>query len=211
MPAVQRMEGPLSYPLKKEFLMNVKCVVVALLASLITVPAVAEEEKAAKKKRNQGARKSAAVLVLKQLEPVGLTEDQIAKIKEIGAASTEKMKSIREEAGLTPEIMKKRAAAQKSLREAGKKGKDLAAAINEEAGLNEAQAAALVKINESRQKFHKDVIAILTDEQKEKLPAKLQRLTNAGERKNKGQAKAGQRPAKRKAQAKAKADSADAE
>ena len=52
-----------------------------------------------------------------------------------GVAAAE-MKAAREEAGITPELMKKLAEAQKALKDSEKKGKDRMAAIHEAAGLS---------------------------------------------------------------------------
>ena len=62
-------------------------------------------------------------------------------------------------------------------------------AFNEAAGLSEAQIAAIKKVSEARQKFQKDVLALLTDEQKEKLPEKLTRAANRGGERAKGNKK----------------------
>lgn len=170
--------------------MKIKSIAVVALAAMIAVPSMADDEakKEKKGKRTRGGANAAAALI-KKLDAVGLTEEQTKKIMELGKASIAATKKIREEAGITPELMKKRATAQKEIREAGgKKGKELIKAINEKAGLTEAQVAAFGKINESRQKLQKDVIALLTDEQKAKLPKQMQRGAKASG-KGKGAAK----------------------
>ena len=167
--------------------MNLKLVGAAVLAAVMVVPAVADDEATAKKKKGKrGQQNNVAAQLLKQLEPVELTADQIAKAKELGKAAAAKMKEIREEAGITDELTKKRAEAAKSMRDSDKKGKELAAAINEAAGLSEGQVAAMAKFTEVRMKFQKDVVALLTDEQKENLPERLQR---AGKKGGKGKGK----------------------
>ncbi|NND99832.1 MAG: hypothetical protein HKN47_21130 [Pirellulaceae bacterium] len=165
---------------------------VLALAAMLAVPAMAADDEKAKKKGARGARGAAtpAAALIKQLEPVGLTEEQVAKIKEMGKASAASMKQIREDAGITGELMKKRSEAQKSLRDSGKKGKDLAAAVNEKAGITEAHAAAFQKLNEVRMKFNREVLAMLTDDQKANVPDKMQRLLKApGGDKAKGKGK----------------------
>ncbi len=122
------------------------------------------------------------------LKPVGLTEDQITKIKELGKVAGAKMKEISDGAGITAELTKKRAEVAKSMKDSDKKGKELAAAINKEAGYSEAQVAALDESNKIRMKFQADVVALLTDAQKEKLPKQLQRAGKAGA-KGKGKGK----------------------
>ena len=160
-----------------------KYVGAALLAALMVAPVMAQDDAAKKKRRQRGQRNNVATQLLKQLEPVGLTDEQVTKIKELGKVAVAKMKEIRDKAGITAEVTKKRAAATKSLKDSDKKGKELQAAINKEAGLTEAQAAAWVNQSEYRMKFQRDVVALLSDEQKEKLPKRLQSAANAG---NKG-------------------------
>lgn len=174
--------------------MNLKLVSALALAAMIASPALGDDEAAPKKRKGNAnrANQNAAVLLIKQLEPVGLTAEQTAKIKELGVKATKEMKEIRDAAGITPELTKKRAEVQKSMKDSELKRKELIAAINEKAGFSEAHAAALVKANAVRMKFQRDVIALLSDEQKEKLPQQLQRLTAAGQKgknANKGQAK----------------------
>ena len=161
--------------------MTLRTIAALALAALLVAPSIAADDDA-KGKKKKNARGNAAGQLIKQLEPVGLTEDQIAKIKELGKASTTAMAQVKKDAGITAELMKKRQAAMKELKDSGKKGKELAAAINAKAGISEAQAEALVKANTSRQKLQRDVMAILTDEQKAKLPEKMQRFLKAGKK-----------------------------
>ena len=158
------------------------------LAVLIAIPAIAQDDAAGKKKK-KGKRnqQNAASQVLKQLEKLGLSDDQVAKIKELGKEVSAKMKEMRTDAGITAELTKKRAEVVKAMKESEKKGAELAAAINKEAGFTEAQVAALKLINEVRQKFNKEVVGLLTDEQKENLPARLKRAAGG----NKGKGKKG--------------------
>ena len=174
--------------------MNRKSIAAIALAAFLVAPAMAADDDAkGKKKKGQRKNASPAMSLIKQLEPVGLTDEQVTKIKELGKTSLAAMKQAREDAGITPELMKKRAEAQKGLKDSGKKGKDLQAAINEKAGISEAQAAVFAKLGQSRQKFQRDVVALLTDEQKGKLPEKMKRLLkapgkNAGGKKKKKKA-----------------------
>jgi hypothetical protein len=168
------------FPLRNEPDMNLKLAASALLAALLVVPAIADDEANGKQKRKRGARNNAATQFLKQLEPVGLTDDQVAKVKELGKAAWAKMKEIRDDAGITAAVTKKRAEAVKSLKDSDKKGKERQAAINKAAGLSDAQVSALAKQNEVRVKFQKEVVALLSDEQKEKLPQRIQRAVKAG-------------------------------
>ncbi len=173
--------------------MKFKSVAVIALVAIMVTPALAADDAKKEKKGKKAQRPSATAALLKQLEPAGLTDDQVAKIKDIGTAAQEAMQAARKEAGITPELQKKLAEAQKSMKDSELKGKERVAAIHKAAGLTEAQAAALTKANQLRMQMNKDVFAVLTDEQKGKLPEKLQRLANAGKRgaAKKGDAKKG--------------------
>jgi DNA polymerase II small subunit/DNA polymerase delta subunit B len=176
--------------------MKFKWIAVLALVAMVAAPAFgADDEKKKERKGKKGAAaRSASAQLLKQLEPVGLTDEQVAKIKEIGAKSQAELKAARAEAGITPELQKKLAAAQKSMKDSELKGKERMAAIHKAAGLTEAQATALKKSNELRMEMHKQVIAMLTAEQKEKLPQNLKRLAGA----KKGGAKKGEAKKKKK-------------
>lgn len=151
-------------------------------ALLCTTVVVAEDAPEKKKRNNQGAdRANAATAILKQLDAADLTDDQKAKIQELAKKSMTEMRAVRKEAGITPEIMKKRAAAQKELKDSGKNPAELMAAVNEKAGLTEAQAQAIKKSDASRKALLKGAFALLTDEQKEKLPKRLTRAINQGD------------------------------
>ncbi|QDV70941.1 hypothetical protein Poly24_46740 [Rosistilla carotiformis] len=147
---------------------------VMVMLAVVALPAIAEEKKAGKGKAKEGGRNVAAQ-ILKQLADVDLTEEQTEKIKAAGKAASAEMAKIRDEAGITGELMKKRAAAAKSLADSDKKGKQRNEAINEAAGLTKPQAEAMDKMNAVRAKFTQAVLATLTDAQKEKLPKQLQR------------------------------------
>lgn len=164
----------------------VRTAVVLSLALLLAAPMQAEE-KAKPKKKGQGGQNIAAQL-LKSLADVELTKEQKEKIQAMGKEAMAEMSKVREEAGITPELTKKRAEAAKSV-ETEKKGKARQAAIDEAAGLTKEQSTAMAKMTELRQKFQKDAIGVLTAEQKEKLPQNLKRL--AGQ-------KEGKKPAKKK-------------
>ncbi|TWU47291.1 hypothetical protein Poly51_50900 [Rubripirellula tenax] len=165
--------------------MKFKMLGVMILAAVLVVPASADEADGAKKKGKGARGASASGQILKQLESVSLTDEQTTKIKELGKAADAAMKTIREESGLTAELMKKRADAQKELKDSGKKGKEMAAAVNEAAGLSEAQSAAFGKLNDARMKFQKEVVGLLTDDQKASLPQQLMRAGKEGKKKKK--------------------------
>lgn len=166
--------------------MKMKSIAAVALAALLVAPVMAQDEAKAKNKDKKKGGGSAAMQLIKQLGPVGLTEDQTNKIKEMGKASMEALNKMKEEAGITTEVMKKRAEASKAVKESGKKGKEMAAAIAEKAGLSKEQMEVFGKMNTARQKLQREVVAMLTDEQKAKLPEKMQRLMKAGGKKASG-------------------------
>lgn len=154
--------------------MILKAIGALTLAAVMICPAIGQDDAKKKKKNARAGNKNAAAQLIKQLEPAGLTDDQVAKVKELGKKAGEEMKKIREAAGITPELNKKRIEAAKSLKDSGKKGKELRAAINEKAGFTAAHAEATKTANAVRANFKKAVTALLTDEQKAKLPKRKQ-------------------------------------
>ena len=151
------------------------------IAALMACPAFAADEAKKRKKGNQNAnRQNVGMQLIRQLADVGLTDEQTDKIKKMGDKVTADMKTMREEAGITQEIQKKLVETQKSMKDSEKKGKDRMAAVHAAAGLTETQIASLKKVNEARTKFRKEVVAMLTDEQKTKLPEQMTRAMNRG-------------------------------
>ncbi|WP_442509526.1 Spy/CpxP family protein refolding chaperone [Novipirellula sp. SH528] len=163
-------------------------VLVLTLALVVTVSA--DDAKPKKKGERAGGKNAGVAQLLKPFEAVDLTEEQTAKIKVLGKAMNEKSEAIREEAGITQELVKKRAEAMKAARESGKKGKELAAEVDAKAGLSEAQVNAMKKVTELRHKFMQDAVALLTPEQKENLPARVKGAgKEEGKEKGKGKGK----------------------
>jgi Spy/CpxP family protein refolding chaperone len=138
------------------------------MASFISITSFADDTATQKKKNAGGASGSPIVTqTMKALDDVELTDDQKVKVKELATKLQDQIKALRSE-GLTPEISKKRADQMKAARDAGNKGKDLASAGEE--GFSDAEKALIAKSTEAEAKFRKDVYALLTDAQKEKLP-----------------------------------------
>ena len=169
-----------------EMMLKTKMICAVALIAMMAVPAIAEEAVKEKKgKEKRGGSGQVAKMLIKQLEPVGLTEEQTAKITELGKTASTQMNDLRKSAEITPEVSKKIREAQKSMRESDKKGKERVEAINEAAGLTESQVTAIGKIKKIQTSFHKEVIAMLTPEQKENLPRRLKRAGGAGKGKGK--------------------------
>lgn len=158
-----------------------------LVLSLALVVSVSADDAKPKKKDGQGKGKQRAnAQLMKPFAAIELTDEQKAKVKVLVQKANEETKALREEAGLTPELTKKRGEAMKAARQAGLKGKELAAEVDKNSGMNEAQLAAVKKMGMMRTKLQKAVVELLTDEQKAQLPA---RLTGSEKKKEKGKKK----------------------
>lgn len=166
----------------KQFVMTLS---VVFLSAVVAFSCVADD--APKKKGNQGGKKNAEApafaQMMKTLEKVELSDEQKAQIKQLAGKLQEETKALREE-GLTMELTKKRAEVMKAAREAGKKGKELQAAGDE--GFSEEEKAVLAKAGAAQTKFRNAVFALLTDEQKEVLPAAAKRNLAPQQAKGKG-------------------------
>lgn len=179
--------------------MNFRLLCTVLLAALIAGSAFADDVEGTKPKREKKNRdKSKTTQLVKRLGDINLTEEQVAKINELEKAVEGKSKAIRDESGITDELIKKRKAAQKSLRKSGKKGKELMAAVNEEVGLTEEQVKALTEIAGLQTKLQQETVALLTDEQMENLPAKMKKELNRAKGKKKGKKADGKKKKKKK-------------
>jgi Spy/CpxP family protein refolding chaperone len=128
------------------------------LAVVIAMPLLAaDQEKKAKKVRK---KPDPAAGILKKLEKAELTEEQVAKIKTLAAATAEKTKEARAKAAFTDE----QKAALKKAREEGKKGEELRKVVT----LTEEQKAAVKEARNIQAAMMKEVMGLLTPEQKEK-------------------------------------------
>lgn len=151
--------------------MKFKAIVMLAFVAIVACPAVGQDEVAKKSAQGKkGAKDFLANSLIKKLEPVGLTDDQVNKIKEMGAKLQVEFTATREAAEITKAVEARLAAAQKSMKDSELKGKERLAAIHKAAGINEKQSEAFKKTSEIRGKLKKDVLALLTDAQKEKLP-----------------------------------------
>lgn len=161
--------------------MNRKMLACAMALLMIsTVVADAPEKKKKGKKRGGNP----AMQVIKQLEKasVTLTDEQKETIRAKGTELKAKMGEIQSAHELTPKLVASVNAARKAAREAGKKGKEIDAAAFAEAGLNDSQSEGFTEITAARTAMVKEVIGMLTDEQKESLPKGMQRLVSGGKK-----------------------------
>ncbi len=120
-----------------------------------------------------GKRNPSTALVtqlMKNLEKAELTADQTTKIKEMFGKVATEVAAKRAAGGLTADVLKKRLEAGKAAKEAGKKGKDLQAAISGAVALTPEQAKALEETEAMLSKARVEIGKLLTPEQLAKLP-----------------------------------------
>jgi colicin import membrane protein len=148
----------------------------------------AAAKKAAAKKRAPGAQ--AVNALLKRLSAAELSDEQVAKIKEIAKEYAPKLVEARQKQGLSKEQVAARKAALEKANADGIKGKARAEAVAKAVNLSEDQKAAQAQVREVLAALNKAALAVLTDEQRAKIAPKRAA--------KKGGAK---KPAKKKVQA----------
>ncbi len=111
---------------------------------------------------------------LKQFEPAALDQPTTDKIKEIFGKAAKEVVEKRKQAGVTPQMLKKRTDAVKQAREEGKKPKEIREFGLNAMGATEEQTKVVLETEEMLAKARVAVGKILTDEQKSKLPKQLQ-------------------------------------
>jgi len=149
---------------------------IVALALLVASPALADDDAKKKKgkKKGKGASSRVGGQLMKRLEKAEVSEEQKGKIKGIVAKYTEQLQASNKAlvALLGPDGRKKMAAAAKKAREDGKKGKEIQAAATASLGLSEGDLAKLKETQASagkvRGEMTKEIVALLTPEQREK-------------------------------------------
>jgi len=176
----------------KKLLSRIACV--ALVFAMAT-PAMAQKDekgaaKPAAKAKADGAKKEAAEPadgkkrtavanpMLKAVAGLTLTAEQKPKVEEATKEFTETILALRKE-GLTQALNKKKAEAVKAAREAGKKGRELEAAVMAAIDATDAEKALLKKAEEANAKLAKSMGAVLTAEQIATLPPQMQQNLGA--------------------------------
>jgi hypothetical protein len=158
--------------------MSFRSSLVALMVlAVVAVPCFAQEGK--KKKKGNAAPPQAIRQLLNKTEKLDLTAEQSAKLKEIVAQYTPKFRELNQKTNnlLTAEQKKARNEANAKNKAEGKTGKEAQAAVAAALALTPEQQKTQAEIQASAKELsrslNKDVQAILTAEQKEKLkPAK---------------------------------------
>jgi hypothetical protein len=117
-------------------------------------------------KKPKKAPASLAEQTLKKLEVAKLTDDQVAKIKELAAAAEPKLNELRKAVGLTDAQRAAQKEAMDKAKAEGKKGKDLNDAVEAAMQLTPDQKTAQKAVREANMEFDKSVTGLLTPEQK---------------------------------------------
>jgi hypothetical protein len=125
-------------------------------------------------------KKRAAVAnpMLKAVAGLTLTAAQKPKVEAATKEFTETILALRKE-GLTQALNKKKAVAVKAAREAGKKGRELEAAVMATIDATDEEKALLKKAEEATAKLAKSMGAVLTAEQIATLPPQMQQTLGA--------------------------------
>lgn len=139
-----------------------------------------EAAKPAEEKKPADEKKRAAVAnpMLKAVEGLTLTSEQKPKVEEAAKEFTETILALRKE-GLTQSLNKKKADAAKAAREAGKKGRELEAAVMATIDATDEEKALLKKAEEATAKLAKAMASVLTAEQIATLPPQMQQALGA--------------------------------
>lgn len=141
----------------------------------VACPLLAGEKKGGKGREKKPPKCPAAERVERMLQGVTLTDDQKAKLdevkKEFGPKLAETMQKI--DSVLTDEQKKARAEAATAAKAAGKKGKEMAQAIEEALKLTDEQKTKMAELKKQMGELEKSlrekVISVLTPEQKDQL------------------------------------------
>ena len=143
-----------------------RLVTLALLATCVGSFAADETEK-----KKPKASASIADRSLKRLEAAELTEDQVAKIRELAVAADKKIGDLKAAAALTDEQKAAQKTATQAAKDSGKDKKEARAAVSAALKLTDAQTEAQKGAKAASSEFNKAVQELLTDDQKAKLKA----------------------------------------
>lgn len=137
-----------------------------MLALVVAVPLFAADQERKKKPRK---KPDPAAGMLKRLEKAELTEEQVAKVKELMAKVAGETAELRKKAALTPDQQKARKEAMEKAKTEGKEGRELYAAVRNVVKLTPDQEAAMKELRKVQGAMMKEIMGLLTNEQKEKL------------------------------------------
>lgn len=161
------------------------------LASFVFTGIVSAQEEAKPKGKKQQAQLSIVEQFLKALEPAELSDEQKTAVKEIMGAVQKDVTAKRTEAGITADVLKKRAAARKEGTEAGKKGPELKKHVEAALGLTPDQIKVLDETEKAIAKAKQEVGKKLSADQIAKLPEQARKSVEAPAPKQGGKKKNG--------------------
>ncbi len=156
-----------------------QALVLCALAVLVAAPVSAQEKKKERRKRSDRPAVAADAQMLQRLEKIGLTTEQMDKVKAIQAEFKAKLTDVGGDAKITPEQRQAATKARIDAQAQGKEGKELQELATKAMNLSEEQIKAREKMQELRRKMDKEIAEVLTPEQREKL--KELRKAAAGE------------------------------
>jgi hypothetical protein len=122
----------------------------------------------------------------KNLGPASLTQEQSAKIDEIFGKAVREVVAARKEAGLTPKMLRDRQQARKKASDEGKKGKELAAAVDAAVPMTEAQKKTLEETELKLAKVRYEFGKLLSADQIAKLPEPFRKNLTTEPKEKKG-------------------------
>lgn len=162
-----------------------------LALSLVAVFAVSSfaDEAPKGKKKGKGDGNPMITKLMTGLSEVGLSDEQMTQVKAAAEKFEISVKELRK-SGMTQDLNKKYGVAMKEAREAGLKGKELAAKVNE--SMTEEETAMMKKMQAATTQMKKEVAAVLTAEQMEALPNAVRKqiqVREAGKGAGKGKGK----------------------
>jgi hypothetical protein len=165
-----------------------KKVIALALVACLAASATADDKPDGKKKRagNRAAGSWMAENLGKTLDAVDLTAEQKEKWTEAKKNFVAQMDELKAE-GLTNELKKKRTEAQKEARDAGLKGKEMAAKLKE--GFSEEEQALFAKQQKVTKAFRASVAGMLTPEQLKALPEQVRKQMTTAQQKRQGKGK----------------------
>ena len=144
-----------------------KNLLMLVLVLAIAAPLAAEDKK--KKKKKPGKR-AAAGLRIPIPKSIDLSAEQKEKVAALQKEYGPKIAALRKKQALSKDARKARAIARKKAQAEGKKGKELRAAVAAAAPLTDEQKTAQTEMQALYKEYRTAALALLTDEQKAKLP-----------------------------------------
>lgn len=174
---------------------------VLCIVAAVTGPMAAQEKVKGEKGKGKSKKAGENPLLVQafQLPPeIELNDEQKAKVDELKKKYGQKLAEAakKQNSILTEEQKAKRKTAAQEIKQSGKRGKEAQEALDEAMGLSEIQKTQMKEsqdeIAKLTQEVRKDVYAVLTDEQKTKLPRGYEKG------KAKGKGKPAENPKKKK-------------